>query len=190
MRAHTHMHATHTYAHADTHAHICMKHLNPPPHQPAPPTTTTSPLFSPKECAPIPTLPPHPFPPTTSRLPDNPSDWLQGASAVTGTRCSAHVGADTADLSAVNEQPLSEWAAPAIPQGHELLLLPDEMYPVVPSTLPFGADTDAGGAGSEGELVFEFGGRMRGARGLRRVRAVYPPGGVASGFEFDVLQMA
>lgn len=119
-----------------------------------------------------------------ARLPrpsEHPAEWLRGP--VAGTRYETHVTAGGAGLSAMSESPVSAWAPPAPPAGHELLLLPDEMYAVVPSGV--GSGTDACGAG--GGVVFEFGGRMRDGRGLRRVRTEYAAGGAVKGFAYEAL---
>jgi hypothetical protein len=124
----------------------------------------------------------------TFRLSSDPSEWLKGGPWA-GTRYEARVAnandpaAASAPLSAVEESPLSAFLPPAVLAGHELVLLPDQMYAVIPSAVPF---CEGAGAGGE-EFVFEFGGLMREGRGLRRVRATYAPGGRASAFSFEAL---
>lgn len=135
------------------------------------------------------------FEPRSGRLSERPSEWLP-STALSGTRREASVlqdggGGGAAALSAVSQGPVATWEPPVVPAGHDLILLPDLMYAVVPSALPFGepkANGDSGGcAAGPGELVFEFGGLMRDGGGLRRVRAEYPPGGTAGRFSFEAL---
>ncbi|KAI8469592.1 MAG: hypothetical protein J3K34DRAFT_522054 [Monoraphidium minutum] len=126
--------------------------------------------------------------PRAGTLPERPSEWLSGGPPLSVSRRAARVEGDA--LSAISAAAAGGWAPPEVPPGHELLLLPDLMYAVVPSQLPFGDAAAAGGGGGAGDLVFEFGGRMRGGAGMRRVRAEYAAGGRAAAFAFDVAEAA